>query len=152
MSIRVTISSLERGKIRVTGAKAQDKKYYRHTGYPGGIYETNFTKLQQRFPCACSEKPSGHAAQGAAWLCDAEENEVLCRHSTPARCPAAQGSRVLTGAIDGCDLQLRYGSSQNCGCSCFYQAGLGNIVVNGKPLDQFFSRETGRMVVVSRLL
>ena len=32
-------------KIAVTGKKAQDKKYYRHTGYPGGIKETNFTKL-----------------------------------------------------------------------------------------------------------
>ena len=37
-------------KLRVTGDKAQDKKYYRHSGYPGGIYETNFEKLQQRFP------------------------------------------------------------------------------------------------------
>lgn len=37
-------------KLRVTGSKAQDKKYYRHSGYPGGIYETNFAKLQQRFP------------------------------------------------------------------------------------------------------
>jgi large subunit ribosomal protein L13 len=37
-------------KLRVTGNKAQAKMYYRHTGYPGGIYETNFTKLQQRHP------------------------------------------------------------------------------------------------------
>ena len=37
-------------KLRVTGAKAQDKMYYRHSGYPGGVYETNFTKLQQRHP------------------------------------------------------------------------------------------------------
>jgi large subunit ribosomal protein L13 len=37
-------------KVRVTGNKAQDKKYYRHSGYPGGIYETNFAKMQQRFP------------------------------------------------------------------------------------------------------
>jgi large subunit ribosomal protein L13 len=37
-------------KLRVTGNKAEDKKYYRHSGYPGGIYETNFTKLQQRHP------------------------------------------------------------------------------------------------------
>ena len=38
------------GKLRVTGTKANDKKYYRHSGYPGGIYETNFKKMQQRFP------------------------------------------------------------------------------------------------------
>ncbi|MBI4756524.1 MAG: 50S ribosomal protein L13 [Betaproteobacteria bacterium] len=37
-------------KLRVTGAKAADKKYYRHSGYPGGIFETSFEKLQQRFP------------------------------------------------------------------------------------------------------
>ncbi len=27
-------------KVRVTGRKLADKKYYRHTGYPGGIKET----------------------------------------------------------------------------------------------------------------
>ena len=37
-------------KLRVTGNKSQDKMYYRHTGYPGGIFETNFLKLQQRHP------------------------------------------------------------------------------------------------------
>ena len=26
-------------KLRVTGAKFEDKKYYRHSGFPGGIYE-----------------------------------------------------------------------------------------------------------------
>jgi len=29
----------------------------------------------------------------------------------------------------------------------FMKAGSGNIVVNGKPVDLFFSRETGRMIV-----
>ena len=43
-------------KLRVTGAKATDKKYYRHTGYPGGIYETSFEKLQQKFPARVLEK------------------------------------------------------------------------------------------------
>ena len=43
-------------KLRVTGNKEQDKKYYRHSGYPGGIYETNFAKLQKRFPERILEK------------------------------------------------------------------------------------------------
>jgi len=42
--------------IVVTGTKTQDKKYYRHTGYPGGIRATNFEKLQQRFPGRAIEK------------------------------------------------------------------------------------------------
>ena len=44
----IVVTNVE--KLRVTGNKAEDKVYYRHTGYPGGIYETNFTKMQQRFP------------------------------------------------------------------------------------------------------
>ena len=43
-------------KIRVTGNKATDKKYYRHSGYPGGIYETTFEKLLQRHPERVLEK------------------------------------------------------------------------------------------------
>ena len=43
-------------KLRVTGNKAQDKKYFRHSGFPGGMYETNFAKLQQRFPERVLEK------------------------------------------------------------------------------------------------
>jgi large subunit ribosomal protein L13 len=38
------------GGLRMTGNKAEDKKYYRHSGYPGGVYETNFRKMQDRFP------------------------------------------------------------------------------------------------------
>src|SRR3989337_1868261 len=37
-------------KVRVTGRKALDKTYYRHTRYPGGLRETNFAKLQARHP------------------------------------------------------------------------------------------------------
>jgi large subunit ribosomal protein L13 len=40
----------------VTGTKALNKIYYRHTGYPGGIYETNFQKMQARFPGRALEK------------------------------------------------------------------------------------------------
>jgi len=37
-------------KLRVTGRKAQQKTYYRHSGYPGGLYSTTFEKLQARHP------------------------------------------------------------------------------------------------------
>jgi len=43
-------------KIKVTGNKALDKKYYRHSGYPGGITETTFGKMQDRFPGRALEK------------------------------------------------------------------------------------------------
>ena len=37
-------------QIQVTGKKASDKKYYRHSGYPGGVKETNFAKLLAKHP------------------------------------------------------------------------------------------------------
>jgi|TARA_B110000438_G_scaffold17164_1_gene16094 large subunit ribosomal protein L13 len=43
-------------KLRVTGNKSEDKIYYRHSGFPGGIYETNFGKMHARFPGRPLEK------------------------------------------------------------------------------------------------
>lgn len=43
-------------KVRVTGRKAQDKLYHKHTGYPGGIKTTNFEKMQAQAPGRAIEK------------------------------------------------------------------------------------------------
>jgi large subunit ribosomal protein L13 len=43
-------------KVRVTGRKAEQKMYYRHSQYPGSLKTTSFTKLQQRFPTRVIEK------------------------------------------------------------------------------------------------
>lgn len=37
-------------KLRVTGKKAEQKIYYRHSTYPGGIYSASFAKLHARHP------------------------------------------------------------------------------------------------------
>ena len=37
-------------QIVVTGNKLQDKKYYRHSGYPGGIKEVTLEKVMQTHP------------------------------------------------------------------------------------------------------
>jgi large subunit ribosomal protein L13 len=43
-------------KIRVTGNKATDKVYYRHSGFPGGIYATKFKDMQARHPGRALQK------------------------------------------------------------------------------------------------
>src|SRR5690606_18356927 len=43
-------------KLRVTGDKANQKIYYRHSTYPGGIYSASFAKLHSRFPGRVLEK------------------------------------------------------------------------------------------------
>ena len=47
-------------KIEVTGKKRKEKIYKRHTGYPGGLRETNFEKLQAKKP----EEIIRHAVKG----------------------------------------------------------------------------------------
>ena len=43
-------------KIKVTGNKYEDKIYYRHTGYPGGIKETNLKQMMESKPERVLEK------------------------------------------------------------------------------------------------
>ena len=42
----VIVTNIE--KIKFTGKKFTNKKYYRHTGYPGGIKETKPINLQEK--------------------------------------------------------------------------------------------------------
>ena len=44
----VVVKNIEQAKF--TGKKFSDKKYYRHTGYPGGIKATTPEKLQEKKP------------------------------------------------------------------------------------------------------
>ena len=42
----VIVTNIE--KIKFTGKKFTDKKYYKHTGYPGGIKETKPFNLKEK--------------------------------------------------------------------------------------------------------
>ncbi len=48
------------GKVRVTGKKAQQKMYYRHSGYPGGFKSISLEKMMQEHPTRAME----HAVNG----------------------------------------------------------------------------------------
>lgn len=47
-------------KIRVTGNKAEDKRYYRHSGYPGGLKSESFNEAMAKHP----ERVIEHAVKG----------------------------------------------------------------------------------------
>lgn len=44
----VIVKNIE--KMKITGKKIEQKKYYRHSGYPGGIKEIPLAKLFQKNP------------------------------------------------------------------------------------------------------
>lgn len=43
-------------QIKVTGDKAQSKVYYDHSGFPGGLKETTFEKMQEKDPIRVIER------------------------------------------------------------------------------------------------
>lgn len=47
-------------KVRLTGKKALNKTYYRHSGYPGGLKETKFSDMIKDKP----ERVIQHAVKG----------------------------------------------------------------------------------------
>ncbi|MBO4365875.1 MAG: 50S ribosomal protein L13, partial [Eggerthellaceae bacterium] len=47
-------------KIRLTGTKAAQKTYYRHSGYPGGLKSETFTEAMAKHP----ERVVEHAVKG----------------------------------------------------------------------------------------
>ena len=43
-------------KIRVTGNKAEDKRYYRHSGFPGGLKSETFNEAMDQRPARESQR------------------------------------------------------------------------------------------------
>src|SRR3972149_7624733 len=37
-------------EIKVTGRKEEQKKYYRHSGYPGGFKEVSYKEMKEKHP------------------------------------------------------------------------------------------------------
>ena len=43
-------------KVKVTGNKEEDKMYYRHSGFPGGLKEASLKELREKNPAIIIEK------------------------------------------------------------------------------------------------
>jgi large subunit ribosomal protein L13 len=60
MEVGDKIVIINADKIQVTGKKTQQKMYYRHSGYPGGLKSENLAKKIQKKPTF----PLEHAIKG----------------------------------------------------------------------------------------
>jgi len=79
-------------KLKVTGQKATDKEYHRHSGYPGGISTTTFAKMQDRFPGRALEKAvKGMLPKGPLGYAMAKKLKVYAgdKHEHAAQQPQA---------------------------------------------------------------
>lgn len=60
MDVGDSVVVINADKVRVTGNKAKQKMYYRHSGYPGGLKTTSLEMMMQKHPNRVIE----HAVKG----------------------------------------------------------------------------------------
>lgn len=49
------VTVINAAKVRVTGKKLEQKIYYRHSNYPGGLKSINLGKMMEKFPTRAIE-------------------------------------------------------------------------------------------------
>ena len=81
-------------KIALSGAKLEQKKAYRHSGYPGGLRSVAYGELMAKRPePRGGEGRQGHAAEELTWPQDADQAQGLRGPGSPAPGPAAAAVR-----------------------------------------------------------
>ena len=127
--------------------------YHRHTAYPGGMYTTNFAKLQARHPGRVLEKAvKGMLPKGPLGYAMLRKMKVYAGAAHPHEAQQPKPVNLLKALIlkvwqSSVNYNYGTGRRKSAVARVFMKPGKGNIVVNDKPVDVFFSRETGRMVV-----
>lgn len=91
---------LNASKVKLTGNKASQKNYYRHSGYPGGLKTVGFEKMLQTHPDRVIE----HAVKGMLphnRLGDAmlKKLKVYAADKHPHQAQVG-GTKVATGGVE----------------------------------------------------
>ena len=79
-------------KLVVTGSKFEDKRYYRHTMIPGGIYDMSYRQMQEMHPGRVLEKAvKGMLPHGPLGYAMIKKLHVYAgsEHKHQAQCPKA---------------------------------------------------------------
>ena len=133
-------------KIRVTGNKETDKMYYRHSGcqvasspfhwisfalHPERIIETAVRGMLPKGPLGRDMFRKLRVYAGA-------------EHNHAAQAPQAL---EIKSDIPMADMNYGTGRRKTSTARVFLDRGNGDITINGRPLDEYFGRETARMVV-----
>jgi hypothetical protein len=119
--------------------------YHRFTGYVGNLKTESLQQALERHPERVIEiAVKGMLPKNTAGPRDVPQAQGLQGLRTPARCSAAADAGHLIMAIS-----QNYGTGRRKSSTArvFLRKGTGTITVNERPLDEFFGRETARMIV-----
>jgi large subunit ribosomal protein L13 len=138
-------------KIRVTGSKATDKIYYRHSGYPGGIYATPFKDMQAKHPGRALEKAvKGMLPKGPLGYAMVKKLKVYAGAST--RTPRSSPSRWRSEDAMIGQLELRHRPPQVERGPRLHEEGQRPDRHQRQAHRRYFGRQTSIMIVKQPLL
>ncbi len=144
-------------KIAVTGNKLEDKLYYRHSGYPGGL-KVRPLQRAARAPAdrGAPQGRQGHAPEEQARPPADHEAEDLRRPRASARGAGAEALLMSTPAqslrtpADKAQY-LGTGKRKTSVARVILRPGDGKTWVNGKTIEEYFPRIVHRKVIMAPL-
>ena len=142
-------------KVHVTGKKLEQKIYYRHSGYPGGLRERT---LAEQLAAA----PRGGAAQGGARACCPRTGwpppSCASSRSTPGRSirtrprtPIPLEDRTLVADRPAVSPTAAPASARTRWPGSILVPGAGTVTVNGRTLEDYFPRQTLQSIALAPL-
>src|SRR3990167_2929383 len=126
-------------KIVLTGKKLQDKVYYRHSNYPGGLKSTTAEKLLKKRSASLIEiAVKGMLPRNTLGRAMFKKLKVYPSKEHP-HTAQNQGNGVK-GLRRIMELEKFYGTGKrkNAIARVWMQIGNGKIIVNEKPINDFF--------------
>ena len=135
------------GKLDISLRKSEDKLYYRHSGYPGGIRSENLAHLMERNP----ERVVRLAVRGMLPKTPARPRPAqaparLRRPDPPARRAAAAAPHpdpVEEGIVSKPLIQTT-GRRKEAVARVRLRPGTGKVVINGRDIEGYFHIATHR--------
>ena len=138
-------------KVAVTGNKLDDKRYYRHSGYPGGLRSRTLREQLDRRPEEVIRKAvKGHAAAQPALSRAAPQAEDLRRAGASAHGAGTEGAEdeVVTAELA---TYQGTGKRKTSVARVILRPGDGTWWINGRTLDEYFPRLVHRAQVQAPL-
>ena len=140
-------------KVHLTGRKLTDKIYRWHSGYIGGLREVSAERMLKTHPERVIEwAVQGMLPEGPPGPRDGQEAEGLQGGGSPARRPEARAARPararpLRSPMAVVSRFYGTGRRKTSVARVWLRAGSGRILINRRAFEDYFPRETLRMVI-----
>ena len=138
-------------KVAVTGNKLRDKRYWRHSGYPGGIRSRTLGEQLERRPEEVLRKAvRGMLPKNSLGRAQLMKLKIYAgpEHPHAAQQPQAAaphprrgGHRMSTETTAGAARYRATGKRKSAVARVTLTPGSGEITCNGRPIDEFFGRK-----------